>query len=247
MKKKTHPSRLDSHHIKLFSLVYTTGGVLVLALLYTLVASSPVPPFILGFLLVIPLALGIYSEVMRRETTYYFTDRKIIEENGLIDKNYKTIDYDRIQNVTLDEDIEERIFSVGDIVVNTAGTDRAEQRLNGLKKPENYRRLIGERMESGDSGSSGGVDDFSQEGSPDEDLGLDGEFGEGGLQDGSQGGEQLQESSRAGGDLRSRLDRVNTRLDELDRKRSSTGLTDRERKEWYRLEGKRDLLRDLTS
>lgn len=145
IKKKTGPSRFNSGHFKWF-----IAGILYFILLSIGTGFAYIEG-VIGFkplflTLILPgILIMAIIETKRQFVKYYFTTNKIIKETGILNKNLKTINYENITNVKIVKPFEERIFDVGDLHIDTAGTHKAEQILNGLKDPESCRVLISER------------------------------------------------------------------------------------------------------
>jgi len=76
---------------------------------------------------------------------YHFTDSQIIEEYGILNKDINTIHYENVTHATLDQDFEERIFSVSDIEIDSAGEAGTEIVLNGVRNAAKYKNMIDER------------------------------------------------------------------------------------------------------
>lgn len=142
-----HPSRFDSRHIKGTVII---PGLLALAVTAAVIGSviDFVPfgsPGLFAILYILPVAVGLFYEVRRRFVMYHFTDSQIIEEYGILDKNINTMHYEKITHTTLDQDIEERIFSVSDIEIDSAGEAGTEIVLNGVRNAAKYKNMIDEK------------------------------------------------------------------------------------------------------
>jgi membrane protein YdbS with pleckstrin-like domain len=73
-----------------------------------------------------PLFLLLLYPVIRRiifllSTSYTLTPRHLIVESGILSKNHKTIPVQRIQDVAYRQSFLERIFGIGDVIVESAG------------------------------------------------------------------------------------------------------------------------------
>jgi membrane protein YdbS with pleckstrin-like domain len=229
IQKSVHPSMFDSNYVH----GYMVGFTLLIIIIGVLAANSfvldeGVPVIFVAPLLVVPAALLLRSEIGRRKILYHFTDRQIIEEQGILNKDYQSIAYSRVQDVQLNEAMEERMFNVGDLLIKTAGSSGAEVVLDGLKNPESYQRLISKR--ANDKNDDGGVSTGSNE------------FG-GASESGSQSAGQPQSTSGIDdGYIESELNRVNNEIERLNRRSNNQGLSESERERWYKLEGQRELL-----
>jgi membrane protein YdbS with pleckstrin-like domain len=228
VEQSVHPSRFDSEYVKPIltsaGLFLGVTGILVGNIVMEL--GLPTPLILASYL--IPLMVYARGDIKRRFVMYHFTDREIIEEFGIMNKDFNSIPYERIQDVVLDEDVEERIFDVGDIHIRTAGTDNSEQVLNGLKNPESYKVEIGKRATSGsDRGGSQG-----------QSSGMEMDSG-GGVSSGASGASG---SSVDQGVLDDELERVENQIQQLNQRSNTQGLSESERERWYKLEGQRELL-----
>lgn len=230
IQKSVHPSMFDQNYVHGYMVTFT----LVIAIVGSLAANSfilsdqIVPPLFIAALLVIPALVFIKSDIKRRGIIYHFTDRQIIEEQGILNKDYQSIAYSRVQDVQLNEGMEERMFNVGDLLIKTAGSSGAEVVLEGLKNPESYQRLISKR--ANEKNDEGGVSTGSNE------------FG-GASEGSSQSAGQPQSTSGIDdGYIKSELNRVNNEIERLNRRSNNQGLSESERERWYKLEGQRELL-----
>jgi uncharacterized membrane protein YdbT with pleckstrin-like domain len=90
-----------------------------------------------------------FGEAERMMLKYFFTDRKIIMQEGIIGKDFITIRYEEITDTTLDQTVIEGFFDVGKLQVNTPGTDDSELTLHGLKNPDKYKVKLGKAASEG--------------------------------------------------------------------------------------------------
>jgi uncharacterized membrane protein YdbT with pleckstrin-like domain len=147
MIESIHPSRFDSRHIKGTLII---PGLLALAVTAAVIGSvlDFVPfgsPMFFAAVYMLPVAAGLFYEVRRRFVIYHFTDSQIIEEYGILNKDINTIHYENITHTTLDQDFEERIFSVSDIEIDSAGEAGTEIVLNGVRNAAKYKNMIDEK------------------------------------------------------------------------------------------------------
>lgn len=228
IQKSVYPSVFDSQFVHGFM---TSVSLFVLVSVFAALAyftdAVPVPVEIVSVLYVAPLAGFIRNGIKRRMIMYHFTGEQLIEEEGIMNKDYQSIQYDRIQDVQLDEDFEERMFNVGDLLIKTAGSSGAEVRLEGLKDPESYQRLISNRSSS----SRDSEGEFSSNNSGTS-------FDSSGSQDVS----GTEDDALSQDMLDNELSRVESELERLNEKSRSQGLSKSERKRWYKLEGQKELL-----
>lgn len=218
LQRSVNPSVFDTKYIKSFlAAVGLFLGITILLAANTIL-SLGLSNGLLFLLYILPGFLALKSFFERHMVIYHFTDREIIEEEGFFNKDFNSIPYQRIQDVVLDEEIEERIFDVGDLHIRTAGTDNSEQILNGLRNPESYKVVVSRRSSS--SSGTGGKEEIST----------------------SSGGEANPVDAEA---LENELERVENQLNNLDQRSNMQGLSSSEKQRWYKLEGQRELIERL--
>lgn len=181
LEESIHPSRFDTRFFRLY---------LVSVLLTLLVAagvafeySRGLLPFSQNYLLAglaLPFLLVVYTEIKRQFVMYHFTDRKVITEKGILNKTIVSVYYSDVTHTQLNQKIQERIFDVSDLEVDTAGEHQTELWLNGLKNPHHYKKLIGQRSQEQPSQQDQGQETSTGDG-----------FDEQGQQDGFDGRGQV--------------------------------------------------------
>lgn len=173
LQEKTSPSIGDSKYIK--------GYILSVLMIIGILAVS-FYPLGLGFnqmylltLLVVPALLLTKSEIDRHFVDYYITSEQVILRYGILNQTTESTTYSNITDVTMNKALNERIFGVGDIHVNTAGHDGEAIVLNGLKNPEKYKRMIENNVNGSANAGGGGFNDsgFDDGGGFDGDGGFD--------------------------------------------------------------------------
>ncbi len=212
----TFPSRFDTSYIRWYALA--TVLVIAIAAGYYLSRTGMILfsiPMLWAFsALLVPLLVVAVNEVRRRFTVYCVTDRRVIVRTGILNKDVLTASYSQITDVRLDKDFEERIFDVGTLHINTAGSDYAELTLNGLKDPEWFESFVNERAGSSRREGSGEAVEERHNSSD-----VAGSFGK--------------------EDLESRLGRIRMQKSKLDERYENGELGESEyREQWYVLEGR---------
>ena len=105
--------------------------------------------FILSLLLVPVFGIGIIIFLVwylkTRSSKLSITDRDILFEEGLLNKNRSEISIDRIRTVKVKQTFFNRIFGTGTIELYTAG-DTAEIIAIGMPDPHRIRDLIKNRQ-----------------------------------------------------------------------------------------------------
>jgi membrane protein YdbS with pleckstrin-like domain len=92
----------------------------------------------LALLVFVPVILGalplIITYLQWRNTVFALTDRRIISQYGFLSRRYSDTGLDKVQNITLNQPIMERVFGFGDITIATSGQiGRAIRRMPGLR------------------------------------------------------------------------------------------------------------------
>ena len=96
---------------------------------------------ILGFwLILIPTIKAIKLSIYYMTTELVITNKKIIEKYGLVSVHCDEMNLDKIENITVNSSFWGRIFGYGNVCIQ--GTNRNNINFNGVKKPEEVRKLI---------------------------------------------------------------------------------------------------------
>lgn len=118
---------------------YITG-----TLFGTLIATAVIGVFIFFFFNsifyavvagIIILIIGfILSNLAYQRTHYAITDKRVIIQSGIIGRDFKSIDYDKMQNVSADVGILGVIFKVGTVKIFTGEMESVGGGKNGAPK-----------------------------------------------------------------------------------------------------------------
>lgn len=98
------------------------------------------------FLAIIGIPLIIIAEFVRRGHKYYLTDQRVIHQFTFLSRKTSTVLYDKIQDIHFTQGIIERIFGIGKVHINTAGTHLVEIIFVGVQDPVNVKRMIESHM-----------------------------------------------------------------------------------------------------
>ena len=98
------------------------------------------------FMFFIGILIIILTELLRRANTYYITNKRVIHEFTFLSRKISSTSYDKIQDLHMSQNIIERIFGIGTIHINTAGTHFIEIRFRGVKEPVSIKRMIEEKI-----------------------------------------------------------------------------------------------------
>ncbi len=91
------------------------------------------------------LAGGLAKGWLERVATLYtITDRRIIIRKGILSRKERAAHIDRVQNVNLTQTFFDRLFQVGTLDFDTAGTEDSDFKFMGINDPETLRTRIDE-------------------------------------------------------------------------------------------------------
>ena len=118
--RKFHPSW------KNYWFWYLLGVIMLITILFT----------IFGILLIIVV------ELERRSTTYLVTDKRVIAERGLLSKKTNSTLYNKITDIETSQSFFQRIFNIGSIQINTAGSTEPEIIVRGVSPLQGVKKEI---------------------------------------------------------------------------------------------------------
>jgi len=96
----------------------------------------------LCFLFGIGIILILIVELNRRKTKYYITNKRVIHEYTFLSNNVSSVNYSKIQDLHLEQGFIEREFKIGNIKINTAGSNKIELELKSIKNPIKVKNII---------------------------------------------------------------------------------------------------------
>ena len=95
------------------------------------------------FLLAIPgIIYIVIANLVRKGNKYYVTNKRVIHEFTFLSRKISSTSYDKIQDVHLTQGLIERMFNIGTIHINTAGSHNIEVIFKGVKHPRAIRNQI---------------------------------------------------------------------------------------------------------
>lgn len=119
-------------------MVIVVGAILLGTIL--VLAVGPEIGIAAGVVLAL-LAVGVlWAE--RSRTTYLVTSQRIQVRQGFLSKEVQQTRLDRIQNVTLDQSVADRMLRIGTVDYDTAGDDGSRFRMTGVANPDALVRLV---------------------------------------------------------------------------------------------------------
>jgi uncharacterized membrane protein YdbT with pleckstrin-like domain len=119
-------------------------GALVAAILVGAIVFLAVDPDWIGIL--VGIAVAVVAVVLlwleRSRTKYVITTHRIHVREGLISKELQETRLDRIQNVTVNQSVAQRLLMIGTVDYDTAGDDGSRFRMEGVPRPQGLVRLV---------------------------------------------------------------------------------------------------------
>lgn len=121
------------------------SGFIVAGLLIAFFEGTPIPDS-LGLLALLvsaaALASGIWTYAEWLRTLYVITDEEIYVKRGLISRDVTQVRLDRIQNTAYEQSIFERVLSLADVQVFTAGSAVEDLVFESVPNPEEVKRTL---------------------------------------------------------------------------------------------------------
>jgi uncharacterized membrane protein YdbT with pleckstrin-like domain len=118
-------------------------AVLVLAIVVLVVGILIDQTTWFGLAAAIILAVGLAKGWLERVSTLYtVTDRRIIIRKGILSRKERAAHIDRVQNVNLSQTFFDRLFGVGTLDFDTAGTEDSDFKFLGIADPDQLRTRI---------------------------------------------------------------------------------------------------------
>jgi membrane protein YdbS with pleckstrin-like domain len=85
--------------------------------------------------------MPVARHIKLKHTVYTLTTSKIEVRSGILSKSAQSIPLRHIQDVTVSETLKERLFGIGDILIDSAALDR-KMTMDNIKNPRKYADLI---------------------------------------------------------------------------------------------------------
>lgn len=102
--------------------------------------------FFFWYLSAIGFLIIVLAEVARRAETFFILDNGVAREYRLFSTSREFCEYEKIQNLKVDQSFIDNIFGIGDVHVDTAGSDEIEVNFHGIKNPYEIEKIIREKM-----------------------------------------------------------------------------------------------------
>ena len=94
----------------------------------------------------IGIILILVTELSRRANKYYITTQRVIHEYSFLSRKTSSATFKKIQDIHLRQRLGERIFGIGDLLINTAGSSGYEIKILGVPGPLRIKRLIEDHL-----------------------------------------------------------------------------------------------------
>ena len=124
--------------IKLGYVLAVLGGIGLVFLL----ALTPLPLYISVLLALSLLLIPAYYHLRRNTVRYTLTDAKMEIDTGLIARRTRNIPLSKIQDVTVNASIPQRLLGFGDLIVDNASEEGGTTVLHNISKPRHYADLL---------------------------------------------------------------------------------------------------------
>jgi uncharacterized membrane protein YdbT with pleckstrin-like domain len=118
-------------------------AVLVLVVLGWLADSWPLAVVIAAIIAGVTLIVGYLRRV---STKYLITTQRLRISRGIVRRSVQETRLDRVQNVNYEQSVLDRVFGVGNVDFDTAGTDDSEFRFEWVNRPEKVVKAVDEAI-----------------------------------------------------------------------------------------------------
>lgn len=123
-----------------------------------------IPVFLVGIPLAIILigVVIIVAEYLRITNTHYVvTNRGLYRKSGILSRDVKRVDFEKVQNISYSQSAFGAHFGYGTVEISTAGSAGVELEFASIPEPQHVHRLVSDRTKRGrDDGEDGrGKDD----------------------------------------------------------------------------------------
>lgn len=123
------------------------GGLLAMAVSSITGGSGREGQVLAGLWLIGALAMLVFVAFKRFSWKFTINDTRVSRHYGLVSRNQQSIRIRDLRSVELNQGIFQRIFGVGDLAFYSAGSDNAEVRFVGIKRPLEWRNRIDDAMD----------------------------------------------------------------------------------------------------
>jgi uncharacterized membrane protein YdbT with pleckstrin-like domain len=129
--KKFHPHPL-------YHFVFYASGILFAVISF----------FVWWPLFLIGLLVFILGEVSRRAETFYILESGVAREYKMLSTSRKFLEYDKIQNIEINQSFLENMLGIGNVHMDTSGGDNTELNFKGIHDAHGVESIIREKMKA---------------------------------------------------------------------------------------------------
>lgn len=128
--------------------IVAPGIVLTAAVVAVLVWAdvSKTVTLIVGLVLLAVTVVWALLETIRWK--YTITDRRVFVRHGLVSVNEQTARLERVQDLTLRQTLFDRLFGVGTLQIDTAGSEGGPLEFRALTEPTRVREILDSTVRS---------------------------------------------------------------------------------------------------
>ena len=123
--------------------------------------------YVIALAIVATLVAGVFRWLAWRRFTYALTDDAVVIEHGLLSRNRRTIPFDRVQDVDIEQQLLARIFGLAKVSLETGSAGKDEGALDSvsLAEAQRLRGVIRQRaaVAHAEEVASEGVEPAAQE------------------------------------------------------------------------------------
>lgn len=96
--------------------------------------------------LLLVVVVVVWDTLQRLATLYVVTDQRLRVRRGLLSRNEQTARFERVQNVSIQQSLLDRLLRVGAVEFDTAGSDVSDSGFNfeGISDPQSLVRIVAE-------------------------------------------------------------------------------------------------------
>jgi uncharacterized membrane protein YdbT with pleckstrin-like domain len=122
--------------------ILAPGIVLALLVLLLLLWVDVAVGVSLGVALVIAAVALVWGLLETLRWKYTITNRRVFVRHGLVSVREQTARLDRVQDLTLRQTLFDRLFGVGALAVDTAGSEGGALEFKALERPAHVREIL---------------------------------------------------------------------------------------------------------
>jgi uncharacterized membrane protein YdbT with pleckstrin-like domain len=142
---KFHPTRLAYAQWYLLAFIIIGLGIFVILAAYDLlpiILSIPKDYAVYTFSIPVMGALFIIiADLLRRDDTYTVTSYRVIEKRGIFNISEDSVNWDKVSNYTLTQNIVDRLFNIGTIRLFSVGGAEVMEAEVTIKKAPNIHKI----------------------------------------------------------------------------------------------------------